>query len=159
MIKKSGHQITKRNVQMNIVFYPHRALRTKCKRVKKIDTSVITQARQLQETLKHISRNPIRALAANQLGFNKRIIVVKLFGDKYFTMINPQIVKSYIPCVFPSRCLSLPMAGIKIKRCRLIVLVKYTTLAKNRNSKIFNGPRAVLMQHEINHLNGKLIID
>jgi len=97
-------------------------------------------------------------LAAPQLGVNVRLFVVNLLGEKR-VFINPKIVKKY--GVLSSKeegCLSLPNIFVKVAR-HSKVFVEYYDLNWNKRKEVFSDTLARVIQHEQDHLNGKLIID
>ncbi|MBA7581080.1 Peptide deformylase [subsurface metagenome] len=96
-------------------------------------------------------------LAAPQIGILRRLIVVDI-GEGVLKLANPEIVESTGRDLMEEGCLSVPGESIEIARATKIVV-------KGLNAKgeavIFNaeGLLARVIQHEIDHLNGKLIID
>ena len=94
-------------------------------------------------------------LAAPQIGVLKKVIVVRN-GNSFFPMVNPMIIKkSGKKFVNTEGCLSL-------EGCRSVeryenILVNYTDGRGKRQTKSFNGIMSVIVQHEVDHLNGKLI--
>ena len=94
-------------------------------------------------------------LAAPQIGVLKKVIVVRN-GNSFFPMVNPMIIKkSGKKFVNSEGCLSL-------EGCRSVeryenILVNYTDGRGKRQTKSFNGIMSVIVQHEVDHLNGKLI--
>lgn len=97
------------------------------------------------------------ALAANQIGILKRIIVIN-YMNEYFEMVNPEILEMYGEITGMEGCLSLPGFSGLVKRAET-VKVKY----QDRNGVELiierSGPMARCLQHEIDHLNGILYID
>jgi len=97
------------------------------------------------------------ALAANQVGINKSIIVIK-YLDEYFEFINPKIIASTGEQYEYEGCLSLPHFSGKVKRAKTVT-VQY----QNRNGEEQQVERsdrmAICFQHEIDHLSGILFID
>lgn len=94
-------------------------------------------------------------LAAPQIGVNKRVIVVRN-GNTFFPMVNPVIVKKNgKKFVNTEGCLSLD--GLRNVERYSTVLVAYTDRNGKRITTTFNGTLAVIVQHEVDHLNGKLI--
>ena len=94
-------------------------------------------------------------LAANQIGSNLRAIIVRIYGE-WQVMINPVISKrGNLTHISEEGCLSLE--GIRhVKRyCNVTVLYK-TETGKQRKLQC-GGLVADVVQHEIDHLNGKLI--
>ena len=94
-------------------------------------------------------------LAAPQIGVLKRVIVVRN-GNSFFPMINPVIVKKNgKKFVNTEGCLSLE--GCRNVERYSSVLVGYLDKSGKRCTKAFNGTLAIIVQHETDHLNGKLI--
>lgn len=94
-------------------------------------------------------------LAAPQIGINKRVVVVRN-GDHFFPMVNPVVVKkSGKKFLNHEGCLSLE--GSRSVERYSNVLVNYMDSKGKRQTKSFNGLLAVIVQHEVDHLNGKLI--
>lgn len=94
-------------------------------------------------------------LAAPQIGVLKKVIVVRS-GNSFFPMINPMIIKkSGKKFVNNEGCLSLE--GTRSVERYSTVLVSYQDRAGKRLTKTFNGLLAIIVQHETDHLNGKLI--
>ena len=96
-------------------------------------------------------------LAANQVGISKRMIVADI-GDGLMKLINPSVVKKDGGETQEEGCLSLPETCVNVKRAKKVV-VEYLN-EKGEPSKIAaSGLLARVLQHEIDHLSGKLIID
>lgn len=94
-------------------------------------------------------------LAAPQIGVHKKVIVVRN-GNSFFPMVNPMIIKkSGQKFVNNEGCLSLE--GTRNVERYSNVLVNYMDSRGKRQTKSFNGLLAVIVQHEVDHLNGKLI--
>lgn len=97
-------------------------------------------------------------LAANQVGANLRIFVTR-FGD-FKVFINPKItwVSMETTQEFVEECLSLPGRWGRVRRH-----MKVGVEALNADGMLFqdkaSGLRAVLLQHEMDHLNGTLFTD
>lgn len=99
-------------------------------------------------------------IAANQIGRNESVCIVKLDGNT-LTMINPQITsrrgekKTSI-----EGCLSIPDVSAKVERDEIIT-VKFVNpdgLWSEEEIEV-EFPNSVVIQHEVDHLNGKLMID
>ncbi|MAG08511.1 hypothetical protein CMO89_03490 [Candidatus Woesearchaeota archaeon] len=144
---------------MKIIKHPDERLKTKCKEVSKINLSVKKEANELFLALKSIDSpfKIVNGLAANQIGLNKRIVILKKTG-RFITMINPEIVSSVIPFLSIEICASLPKV-IRIKKRKLIIKVKYLGLDNKIHKITLFGLSSFTMQQEIGHLNGKLIIN
>ena len=101
-------------------------------------------------------------LAANQIGLNKRIFVVDLSHteeyDSPMVFINGHIKKGQGSCIDSEGCLSLPEIRINVERYNSITYKYIDHNLKPRTEK-FKGFLATVIQHENDHLNGKLITD
>ena len=102
-------------------------------------------------------------LAAPQIGISKKIIVVEeeiqvgvLFKGVF---INPEIISygGYF-IKFTEGCLSFPELKIEVERPAFID-VKWFDENKEFHRELFAGIKAIILQHEIDHLNGTMFID
>ena len=96
-------------------------------------------------------------LAAPQVGINIRMFVTKEWAEGQPTVfINPELVESKYPDFMSEGCLSVP--GVKVNRRRF---GKVTVRAQDETGKPFEvtarGIFAQCIQHEIDHLDGRLI--
>jgi len=96
-------------------------------------------------------------LAAPQIGINESMIVIDI-GQGLYKLINPRIIKKQGVQSMEEGCLSVPGVGIKIKRAKKIWVKALDDLGKEVDLAA-EGLFACVFQHEIDHLNGKLIID
>lgn len=96
-------------------------------------------------------------IAAVQVGVDKQLAVVDV-GDGLIKLVNPTIIKKDGGDTQEEGCLSLPDTTVKVKRAERIVV---SFLKEDGDvSQIFaDGLLARAIQHEIDHLSGKLIID
>lgn len=143
-----------------ILQYPNKKLRARCKIIKRINDLVIKDANRLLETARKINKiyRLIFGIAANQIGITKRIVVLKRLSGKFIIMVNPEITSSFMPFLSVEKCFSLKSI-VKMKIRRFFVKVKYLSLDEQVNYVLLFGPSAFTMQQEIDHLDGKLIID
>lgn len=120
-------------------------------RATKDDLHIITDLLDTAEA----HRDGCLGIAANQIGYNKRIIVVKM-GERFIPFINPIIThKSKQTYIAEEGCLSLD--GLReVKRHRSIRLTWLDSNFKS-HSDVFAGLVAEIIQHEVDHCNGKLI--
>jgi peptide deformylase len=111
----------------------------------------------LREMAQLMYANAGIGLAAPQVGINERMIVVDV-GSGLYKLINPRIIKREGSRVMQEGCLSVPDVCIKVKRARKVVV-----RAEDENGQPLNIEAqdllACVLQHEIDHLDGKLIID
>tara|TARA_B100000575_G_C23049204_1_gene603938 strand:+ start:520 stop:1044 length:525 start_codon:yes stop_codon:yes gene_type:complete len=102
-------------------------------------------------------------LAAVQIGILRRVLVVDVSKKEEeknpISLINPKIKKlSDDTSVYEEGCLSIPETFIEIERPR-VCEVEYIDLDGNKKELKCDGLMSTCIQHEINHLDGKLIID
>jgi len=96
-------------------------------------------------------------LAAPQVGISQQLIVIDI-GDGLYKLINPKIVKRLGKQAIQEGCLSVPGICIKVKRAKQV----WVQAKDEGNNLITIEARdlfACVLQHEIDHLKGKLIID
>ena len=96
-------------------------------------------------------------LAAPQVGILKKVVIVDI-GEGLISMINPEILTGLGEDFMEEGCLSLPDTGINIKR-KQSIFVRYIDRNEKEKECELNGLTARVIQHEIDHLNGVLIID
>ena len=97
-------------------------------------------------------------LAASQVGVLEMIFVADI-GEGPFAIINPQIIhRSGKQTVMEEGCLSFPGIRLKIKRPEKVI-VRYLSERNETLEVELSGTPAKVFQHEIDHLNGRMIID
>jgi len=141
-----------------IVLYPDPVLLTPTQRVERIDEEVRALVRDMVETM-HAA--PGIGLAANQVGVGKRVCVVDLSvgetASDLHVFINPEIVETSGSEVSEEGCLSFPDVHLDIERP-----FTATVTAQDIEGKIFTvsarGLLARAMQHEIEHLDGRVFL-
>ena len=98
-------------------------------------------------------------LAGPQVSKSLRIIVIGLDHEKYNAYINPEITYfSKDKISTEEGCLSLPKIFGNVSRAKKIHL-KYHDLDGKKHKEKFKGLSSVVIQHEVDHLNGILFID
>ena len=103
-------------------------------------------------------------LAAPQIGISKRLIVMDCAGredepPKPMVLINPEVTwSSEDRNVYEEGCLSIPEQYADVER-PAEVKVRWTTRDGTEEEEHFTGIWATCVQHEIDHLDGKLFID
>ena len=137
-----------------IVTYPDSILRDKSKMVENIDGDMIALAEDMAETM-YLSRGI--GLAAPQVGKSCCLIVTDI-GEGLVELYNPKIISAEGSTSFNEGCLSVPEIMLEIQRAENIAVEginrdgkKITLEAKDLMARV--------LQHEIDHLNGTLIID
>jgi peptide deformylase len=140
---------------LSIRTYPDEVLRNQSKAVKDINGELIKLAEQMVETM-YLSRGI--GLAAPQVGEPCCLIVVDI-GEGLIELFNPKIIAAEgVEEPYTEGCLSLPEITLEIKRPNIVVVNGI-----DRNGKEITIEARDLMarvlQHEIDHLQGTLIID
>ena len=146
----------------DILIIPDKRLRMKSEPVKALDKEVRTLIGDMFETM---YAAPGIGLAANQVGVLKRVVVIDVVRDpdteprRPITLINPEITwVSEEMRVHEEGCLSIPEYYEEVERpsrCR----VTFLDIDGKRQTMDCEGVLATAVQHEIDHLNGKLFID
>jgi len=126
----------------------------KSKSVSKINNVVRTVLQDMSQTM---YEGDGVGLAANQVGVMRRLVVVDI-GDGLIQMVNPVIVNSSGEQIGQEGCLSIPNLWGKVKRPEKVVVKAYNERGK-RIEIIAEGLLAVVLCHEIDHLDGILFID
>ena len=96
-------------------------------------------------------------LAAPQVGILKRVVIADI-GEGLISMINPEILTGFGEDFLEEGCLSLPDTAVNVGRTGA-VFVRYIDENEKEQESEFEGLTARVIQHEIDHLNGVLIID
>jgi peptide deformylase len=139
---------------LEIKRYPDAVLRKKCIHVPEVTPKEVKLFEDMLLTM--YTFNGV-GLAAPQVGNLVQIIVADV-GEGAVRLINPRIIKSKGEDKLAEGCLSLPDINVEIKR-------PYEILAEGLNEKgqhieiKAQGLLARVIQHEIDHLKGRLIID
>ncbi len=132
-----------------------KSLKNKSKKIKFEDAKAIIH--ELQRVLSHIGKRGL-ALCGPQINEHHCVIFINCMGKKV-TMVNPVILnygKEKIK--YPEGCLSFPGKFIEITRPDKIT-VEYIDYKGDEIKDTFTGLISRVIQHEIDHLDGKLIID
>ena len=135
-------------------FYPDPVLKKVALPVSKVNDAIrrmIKKMSKIMYTYKGIG------LAAPQVGSLERVIIADI-GEGLISMINPEILTGFGEDFLEEGCLSLPETTVNVKR-QQSVFVRYLDKDENEKESELNGLTARVIQHEIDHLNGVLIID
>lgn len=144
---------------LEIKKYPDEVLRLKATPVKVINKDILKLIGDMTETM---YAAPGVGLAAPQVGVSLRVIVIDISMKEkdsgLITLINPEVLSSEGEVEEEEGCLSVPDYRAQIKRAEMI-----TVRGLDRNSRVVEiegrDLLARALQHEIDHLNGTLIID
>lgn len=142
-----------------IITLPDPILRKTALPVERIDDDVRRLADDMLETMYEA---PGIGLAAPQVAVSRRLIVLDASPGEDrnpLVMINPEIVKLGAEMrVYEEGCLSIPDVKIEIERPASLT-VRFLDRDGNRQELATEGLLATAVQHEIDHLDGRLIID
>jgi len=144
---------------LEIVTYPNSVLTRRAEEVERVDGEIRKLISDMVDTM---YVNGGVGLAAPQVGVSKRVVVVdiRLYdpSSSLISIVNPEVVAEEGEVVHEEGCLSVPecVEGIKRK-----TWVKVRGLnEKGREIEVEGeGMLAIALQHEIDHLNGKVILD
>lgn len=144
--------------KLPILHFPDPRLRTKAKPVLAVDDNIRQLANDMLETMYDA---PGIGLAASQVNHHIRLIVIDISEDKQQPMvfINPEITPLTAETApYEEGCLSVPSVYDFVDRPKRI-----RVNALNQQGEAFeleaDGLLAVCLQHELDHLNGKLFVD
>jgi peptide deformylase len=142
-----------------ILIYPESALKAKAEAIDTIDLEIITLVDEMKEAM---YQAPGVGLAAPQVGCTRRLILVdptaKKGSDSLLVLINPVIIEREGSVKDSEMCLSVPEISVDVQRAEKI-LVKGVDLNGKDVSIEAEGYLARIFQHEIDHLDGKVILD
>jgi len=131
-------------------------LRKKSQPISKIDEKILKLAKDMMEIM---TKNNGIGLSACQIGKNIRLFVIAKELSKKEIFINPKIIKiSKKTEILEEGCLSLPGTFVFVKRAKFLKIKALDENGKKFKLKAKNL-LARTIQHEIDHLNGILIVD
>ena len=142
---------------LNILKYPDQRLYTIANEVKVVNSKIKKLISDMAETMYSA---PGIGLAATQVDVHQRIIVIDISEDKnnLLVLINPRLLEKRGEETNQEGCLSVPEVFEKVKRAEWIKVS-----ALDENGKKFEleaeGLLAVCIQHEVDHLLGKVFVD
>ncbi len=142
---------------LEILEYPDPRLRTVAKPVKAVDERIRTLASDMLETMYDA---PGIGLAASQVNVHERVIVVDISEDQDepHVFINPEYEKLGGDIEYQEGCLSIPGYYEKVTRSDKIH-VKALNTQGDPFELVAEDLLAICIQHEIDHLDGKLFVD
>jgi peptide deformylase len=139
--------------------FPHPDLKRPAKPVENIDGGLNSFIESMVQTM---YAAPGVGLAAPQVGRSSRIIVLdtdhKNPGKRLLKLLNPRVVEAEDSIVWEEGCLSVIDYTAEVKRARKVLVRAYTPEEKEVEIEA-EDLLAVALQHEIDHLDGKLFID
>ena len=140
-----------------ILRFPDPRLKTVAAPVEKIDDSIRRLARDMAETMYEA---PGIGLAATQVDVHLRVIVIDSSEtrDQLLVLINPELEESEGVQVCEEGCLSVPGIFDKVERAERVV-VRYLDVQGKRQTVAAEGLLAVCLQHEMDHLVGRVFVE
>ncbi|MFT4676724.1 MAG: peptide deformylase [Patiriisocius sp.] len=142
---------------LDILEFPDPRLRTKAKPISNVTGKIAKLSDDMLETM---YAAPGIGLAASQINVHQRVLVLDVSDDKQSSMvfINPKIITSEGEIQSDEGCLSIPGFYEPVDRFE-----KIQVKALNRDGNEFildaEGLLAICIQHEMDHLEGKLFVD
>jgi len=143
--------------KLDILHYPDPRLRTRAEPVATVDDDIRKLVDDMLETMYDA---PGIGLAATQVNVHKQVIVIDVSEtrDQPLVLINPMILRADGEEEMEEGCLSVPEIYDTVRRAQRVEV-----RALGRDGKPFemeaDGLLAVCIQHEMDHLNGKLFVD
>lgn len=142
---------------LNILQYPDERLHKVAEKVNSVTKVTHKLIMDMAETM---YAAPGVGLAATQVDVHQRIIVIDTSGNNnnLLVLINPELINTYGESEFEEGCLSVPGIYDKVQRAESI-----TVKAQNIKGEWFtleaNGLLAVCIQHEMDHLMGRVFVE
>ncbi|MGQ7845988.1 peptide deformylase [Granulosicoccus sp. 3-233] len=142
---------------LDILYYPDAQLRRTASAITNVDGKIATLADRMLETM---YAAPGIGLAATQINVHERLVVIDVSEENNtpLVLINPEILTSEGEEEMQEGCLSIPGVYETVKRPAEVRIA-----AIDREGNPFemdaDGLLAVCIQHEIDHLDGKLFVD
>lgn len=142
---------------LTVLHYPDERLRTIAQAVPAVTAEIKQLVKDMLDTM--YDENGI-GLAATQVNVHKRVVVIDISEnrDEPMVFINPEIIAKSGDTEYEEGCLSVPQSYAKVERAAAV-----TVKAQNEKGDWFElqaeGLLAICLQHELDHLVGKLFID
>jgi peptide deformylase len=144
---------------LEICTYPEKVLRKRAEPIADIDEEISRLADHMADTMYSA---PGIGLAANQVGVPKQLLVADISPrrpeSELIVLVNPEIVAAEGQVTIEEGCLSVPDYQAEVKRHEKVT-VRGLDLHGEEVVIEAEGLLAVVLQHEIDHLNGVLFID
>ena len=145
----------------NLLFVPNPLLRQKAEKIDIVGENEIKIAEKMKEVM---LKAPGVGLAANQIGILKKIVTIYFVEPEtkkeiQYNLFNPEIISySNEKIIMEEGCLSIPEQFAEIERPKKIV-IQYLNEKNILIKREVSGVEARILQHEIDHLYGKLFFD
>ncbi|MDR0467807.1 MAG: peptide deformylase [Campylobacteraceae bacterium] len=149
-----------------VITYPNPKLRTVSKDVVAFNDELHTLLDDMYDTM--IAKNGI-GLAAIQVAVPLNVLIINLsredeskevvqVKEDLIEFINPTIIEQEGVCTFQEGCLSVPNFYEDVERAK-IIKIRYFDRAGNEHIATYDGLMSIALQHEIDHLQGRLFIE
>ena len=140
-----------------ILRYPDPRLKKSAAPIERIDDSVRALARDMAETMYEA---PGIGLAATQVDVHRQLVVIDVSEEKnqLLVLINPRILDCNGIQEGEEGCLSVPGIYDRVERAETVT-VRYMDLEGQEQTRVAEGRLAVCIQHELDHLRGKVFVD
>lgn len=142
---------------LDILEFPDPRLRTKARPIERVDDTLRSLIDDMFQTM---YAAPGIGLAATQVDVHQRLVVIDVSEskDQPLVLINPEILSKHGSQVYQEGCLSVPGIYADVERADQV-----TVRALDRDGNSFeltaDGLLAVCIQHELDHLDGKVFVD
>lgn len=144
---------------LNILHFPDPRLHLKASPVVKIDDEIKQLVLDMAETMYEFEGI---GLAATQINVQKRIFIMDLSKNdepkNLLVFINPEILRKSGEVIGSEGCLSVPGVYEEVLRAEIIE-VKYLDINSKEHVVSCDGLISVCIQHEIDHLDGRVFVD
>lgn len=147
---------------LDLKYYGDPILRKETHSVKEFDSELERFADDMIETM---TTNIGVGLAAPQIGDLRSLIIIDVSSEEEdeeniepLVLVNPDIIELSGNCVIEEGCLSIPEIKVEVERPEEIRVI-YKDVKGNKNDLKCGGILARVIQHEVDHLRGRLMID
>jgi len=147
---------------LDLKYYGDPILRKETHSVKEFDSELERLAEDMIETM---TTNIGVGLAAPQIGDLRSLIIIDISSEEEdeeniepLVLVNPDIIELSGNCVIEEGCLSIPEIRVEVERPEDIRVI-YQDVKGNKNDLKCGGILARVIQHEVDHLRGRLMID
>jgi len=143
--------------KLDVLHFPDKRLRKQAKVIDTIDDAIYQLIADMFETMYAASGI---GLAATQINVHKQLIVIDISGngEQALTLINPEIVEMRGDALNEEGCLSIPSFNAEVNRAEY-VRIKALNAEGQAIDIEAEGLLAICIQHELDHLKGKLFVD
>lgn len=142
---------------LNVLEFPDPRLRTRAAPVDRVDDDL---RRLIDDMFATMYAAPGIGLAATQVDVHRRLLVTDVSSDKSapYALVNPEIVEQEGQIITEEGCLSVPGIYAEVPRAERIRVAFLDREGAEQEAEM-DGLLAVCVQHEIDHLEGRLFVD